>query len=504
MTDQSFGTDMRHRLCVQCSESFVVPVTGGDVTCPACSTSVTLKPRSSEPLAEPDAFEETTEQWQKRLAILRRQAENYNRDNKYTFLTAPEGLESLRTNQTVDGLLAALRDQVGRIEERGTSSAPAERAVFWLACQLRGLMSVATEPQRIAAVMHTALDVINDRGFRHALQTRLARIAVSHEDFDAAESWLDLCDPVSTILDLDSDYRITRAMACGGRGDWTRVLDLVGDNEWAVPYEPASVALIGSLRVAALEELGRGFEAEETIKKVISMSPGAKPRDLYHKIFSSYALFDAANRAWKRSEPEQFGVVGEGGGDDIDFVPGASPNVGFAVGALTSFLLGLGLMGLGFYFLGQYRKEHSYKSTQGTLVDVSSKSVGSGKKAKIRVYVQYRFKVGDQVHQGTLIETGQSYYSYSSDRSAAQKIAELKRQKSLPVYYDPKKPDRAILERQNAALHMVPFVITGIVWVVALFLLRVFFVKRREYKKIVEAAEKAEAEADAAQGSGGA
>jgi len=461
-----------------------------------------LKPRSTEPLAGPDAFAETPEQWQKRLEILRRQVQNYNRDNKYTFVAAPEGLEALRTNQTADALLAALRDRVRRCEERGTSSTPEERAVFWLACQLRGLMSVVTEPQRIAAVMHTALDVITDRGYRHALQCRLARVAVSREDLDAAETWLALCDPVSTILDLDSDYRVTRAMTSGGRGDWARVLALVGADEWAVPYEPASVVLLGGLRVAAFEQLGRGFEAEETMRRVIEIAPSATARDLYRKMFAASPVFDGALRAWKRAEPGEFNVEGE---DGIDVVPGASPNAGWLAASVVVALLGLGLLGLGIYLLGQYRVEHGYKPTQATLVSVTSKSVGSSsKKASIRVYVQYRYLVDGTPHQGGRIETDQPYFSYSSDRSAARKIAELNSRKSFTVYYDPKRPGRAIMVRQSAGFHVVPFVFTGISWVLALILLRIFWVKRRQYAQKVEAAEKAEAQEDAMAGGGAA
>ncbi len=493
MTELSFGTDARHRLCLSCGESFAVPMNGGDVSCPSCGAPVSIKPRTLEPLAELDAFAETPEQWANRLAILRRQLQSYNRDNKYTFVSAPEGLEPLEKSADANELLVAFRGFVTQCEERGTSSGPQERALFWLASRLRSIMSVSTEPQRVAAIMHTALDVVTDRGFKHGLYCRLVRVNVSLADFDAAEAWLALCDPVSTILDLDSDYRIARAMVSGGRGDWARVLTLVGEDEWAVPYEPAAVALLCALRVSALEKLGRGFEAEEAMTKAIELTPGGNTKDLFSKMFETATVFEGALAAFKRVEPEHFGGAAQGD-NDIDIVPGASPNAGYAVGALVNVLFGLAMMGLGVYFLGQYSAEHSWKSTRGTVVNVSSRSVGSGKKAKIRVYVQYRFEVDGKPYDGKYIETGQTYYSYGSDRSASHRIATLRKHPRVKVYYDPKKPEKAILERQNAAFHMVPFVVMGMAWVVALILLWVFWRKRRAYKEKLAAAAKEEAE----------
>lgn len=91
----------------------------------------------------------------------------------------------------------------------------------------------------------------------------LAQQAAKGGEVEAAEQWLELCDPRSSDLDMDSSYRLARAIVETARGDWFKVLDTLGTVHGAVPVYDMWDLLASALRIHALEMTGRTAQAQQ-------------------------------------------------------------------------------------------------------------------------------------------------------------------------------------------------------------------------------------------------
>ena len=91
----------------------------------------------------------------------------------------------------------------------------------------------------------------------------LAQQAAKGGDSPAAEQWLALCDPRSTDLDMDSSYRLARAVIDTERMRWPQVLQTLVPVHDAVPIYDMWHLLSCALRINALEYSGRLAQAQQ-------------------------------------------------------------------------------------------------------------------------------------------------------------------------------------------------------------------------------------------------
>ena len=270
---RGFSTDLRVLVCRQCGAPVTATRDGGEVTCEYCGAVSVLARRSDERVrltdptlqAEPDPDRREA----LRMESLVRQMETYDEQrNPYAYYGTPEELEHLDLEYMDPALPAiateAIRKVVADCEESG-GDMKHQRLVFWVALKLKNMWVMRNEPRNARPVIETASEILTDPGYRQLMFCKMADLARKDEDLDAAEVWLERCDPRPPLLDLDSDYRTTAAAIAIRRGRWDRVLELVGREHGDVPFEPSSVALFQLQRVEALENLGEPAAAEEEL-----------------------------------------------------------------------------------------------------------------------------------------------------------------------------------------------------------------------------------------------
>jgi hypothetical protein len=136
-----------------------------------------------------------------------------------------------------------------------------QRHLLWFSFALADAYDRSNRPLQERAVLETALDLLSDAGHRHLVRCRLAREAVSLGDLEAAQAWLDECDPAPELIDLDSAYRLALAEVHHARRNPSGVLTTVGAQAGNVPIHPTVDFDVSLLRVHALEVLGHREEA---------------------------------------------------------------------------------------------------------------------------------------------------------------------------------------------------------------------------------------------------
>lgn len=202
-----------------------------------------------------------------RMTLLRAQAATYNAStNIYAFYEAPPGLEHFDVIADSDPsklhlLHQAFVDAVRRCEATA-GSLSVQRHVYWIARKLLELHSRAGDQGLARVYIETARELLTDPGYQQLLRCAMADLARGGGDLAAAEAWLTTCDPRPALLDLDSDFRMSRARIAIEREEWTAVLELVGETRTALPLEPSSVPQVALFRVLALEATGSAREAE--------------------------------------------------------------------------------------------------------------------------------------------------------------------------------------------------------------------------------------------------
>ncbi len=97
----------------------------------------------------------------------------------------------------------------------------------------------------------------------------LARNAALDGDAEAAEKWLEPCNPRSEDLESDSSYRVSRAEIATVRGNWDEVLSVLGTGISDVPIVSYLDGKAIVQRANALERTGKPAEAAEQISLFI-------------------------------------------------------------------------------------------------------------------------------------------------------------------------------------------------------------------------------------------
>lgn len=293
-------------MCQQCGTPFEAPVEGGTFECSNCNATLLVEKRTIkevrvvDPTIEPGLPEHELER--RRRKSLQQQQDHYNEDNPYSFYNAPDGYDFLGGTNELDPNVPALANQalVAALEacRLGGGSLPQQRAVYWVARKVKNIWTQRNEPQRARAAIETALETVRDPGFVHMLRTGMADLARVSGDYALARRWLERCDPAPWLLDLDTSYRTSMAILHAEEDNWREALELIGEEREEVPYEPSSVAVMSSLRVAALENLGLRAEAELELRWLIEDS--VVPVDFLETMFEGSRNYEACRNVWAR------------------------------------------------------------------------------------------------------------------------------------------------------------------------------------------------------------
>jgi hypothetical protein len=275
MTEQASAADIRMTLCPRCGAPVTSPATGGQFQCAYCKTVGTVAARDDRPGGSPLA----PDQEKARIERLRVQQQQGNDGDPYDvnkvlsdvahLLKVPPGefKEAWQQawNQAVAMLNASPSDPIN------------QRRVFWLTSMLnssgnpnRGRDEAEWMWRR--AVIETALDLLPDPGHRQILRGPLFGKALRSGDLASAERWIAGSDPAPAYLTLDSDYRNSHAMLETARGNWGRVVALLGERSDEFPVAQALACAGAFYRAHALEELGKPAPALEAYSQAVQLA----------------------------------------------------------------------------------------------------------------------------------------------------------------------------------------------------------------------------------------
>ena len=246
----AFSHELRLLICAHCGAALPATTSGGQTRCSYCGTLSVLAPRNEQADVAHVQRPRTSEQ--DRLQRLRLQ------DGRP--LVPPADLH----HHLVGGWLPAervpevLREwSAARAEVAATRAPVSEQRLYFLTLFLMTPLGLAQDHVRQRAVIESATEVLSLPEYKLSLRCQLARLAARTGDLTAAEQWLRLVDPASESLQVDSEYRCTRAHVATARGDFHEVLRQLGSNALEIPIADTLDLLAGVLRANAFEKLGR-------------------------------------------------------------------------------------------------------------------------------------------------------------------------------------------------------------------------------------------------------
>jgi hypothetical protein len=366
--DTSFSYQLRVAACDRCGGPCEVNVAGGSFACRFCNAHNQLALRD-ETLLAPPAYAPVSEQ--ERLTRLRMQdGKPLEPPSSIQHLFEGGRLPEWKMNEAV-AIWNSTRQELR--QARGNFDA-AERLVFMTMMLSQSLPS--GEKLRERSLLEGCLDAVSLPRHRQIMRGFLARAAVRAGDVQAAEAWLAPCDARADDLQMDSAYRFSRAFIDTARGDFPRVLEVLGPGQNDVPIDDAADDVCTVLRANAWEKLGRVDQAVSLLRERM-VSGGGSGRELIGRVVEAYAGWQLAALSYPQASAGHAQVAGRAaakrasGGIHRVFIPlGALCIVGglvaFVVMTLgiedvvdmgtgydrTSALQGFGILGGTLAFLG--------------------------------------------------------------------------------------------------------------------------------------------------------
>lgn len=153
-----------------------------------------------------------------------------------------------------------------------TPNPDAERLLHRLTLGLAEHFEYEGDALRTRSLLEGALDVAREKRSRQALCAALARSACTAGDLQAAQAWLDGCDPTPDDLASDTAYRFASALVDTTRGDFQAVVNVLGTDHEAVPLDDEHEPACAALRAHCLERLGRSDLARESLSRFFQAS----------------------------------------------------------------------------------------------------------------------------------------------------------------------------------------------------------------------------------------
>lgn len=143
------------------------------------------------------------------------------------------------------------------------------------------------------------------------------------------------------------------------------------------------------------------------------------------------------------------------------------------VSLLMVCLLGLAMSGFGIYFIGLGSAARSWPAADGRVVatrirtDVSTTGDlnDAQREASRRYYpeIQYAWTVDGARYTGSRYRLGTTHAKYKTRAEAQEAAARFREGSAIAVYYDPRQPDEAVLDRAASAGVVVPLALGSLI-----------------------------------------
>jgi hypothetical protein len=288
----SASVRVRALTCDSCGAPVVGAAAGDETPCACCGHAVVIGPLRLERLSLPRPDEALSDgagpDDQRRLAWLRSQASSAE-PSPYDVSVLPTGCERLAELDPDDTrapyeLYTAFREVRSslQVKERGRKGGAyrrpgqaepgtreLERKAWWIAHQALGVFAQRQQWLQARPLIEQTFELASDAGWRQLCLIDLASMAAARGDLDAAEQWLDRCDPEPWWLEPDSSYRAQRGALAARQQRWEQVLRVVGEPADRVPVAAAHRTDIPLLRVAALESLERTDDSDGQFAELV-------------------------------------------------------------------------------------------------------------------------------------------------------------------------------------------------------------------------------------------
>lgn len=168
----------------------------------------------------------------------------------------------------------------------GSNYEAAERLVF-LSMVLAQRFQARGDKLRQREMLEGALDVLTLPRHRQIMRGFLCRAAVRAGDLVAAESWLQPCDSQSDDIQMDSAWRFSRAFIDTAKGNFQRVIEVLGQTANDYPIEDASDDVCAVFRANAWEKLGRPDVAVGLLRERLALG-GGQGRETVRQVVELY------------------------------------------------------------------------------------------------------------------------------------------------------------------------------------------------------------------------
>lgn len=312
---KEFSFDARVLMCQNCGAPLETGFTGGEVTCGYCGTVNVFTPRKEEPI-EPNSVMLPIEE-SERMALLRRQdGSQPSIPPSISQLLAGGKLAPWKEGEA----LAMWRTTCSELA--GATDFSSAELLYFLTMILSNHYSEKNDTLRQRALYESALEVLALPRHRQLIRGMLARNAALSGELEAAEKWLEPCNPRSSDLESDSSYRVSRAEILTMREDWSGVLQILGQSIGDVPITSALDGKAIVQRANALERTGRTDAAAEQLSLFIQAN-GALGRNGLKMIAGVYgnagvevcpeSLKKALNLSSMRTGSRQAAIENPGG-----------------------------------------------------------------------------------------------------------------------------------------------------------------------------------------------
>lgn len=236
-----FEVELRLLMCEWCGAAIKASPEGGVFSCDYCQAKLVLEARTTA--VNSSGMPET-----ERLELLARQV-----DQDHT--------------RGVTGFSHLIRDGLhdpDRIDEGITewnraradflkTSAQAAADRFFIFSKV--VADQLADLERKRAVLETAADLLPNAADCHVMCARLSRAASNAGELDAAERWLERCDPRSTSIEADTEYRISHARLQLARANFLGVFQCLGLRDGLVPIHSRGRMIAAIYRAEAYERL---------------------------------------------------------------------------------------------------------------------------------------------------------------------------------------------------------------------------------------------------------
>jgi uncharacterized Zn finger protein (UPF0148 family) len=275
MTQQAGAAEIRMTLCPRCGAPVTTPATGGQFQCPFCQAVGTVVARDDRQGGSPLS----PDQDKARIERLRFQQQQGNSADPYDMNKVLSDVSHLIGTPAAEFRRAWQAAWNGAVTSLQLSPSDPinQRRVYWLTAMLgssanpdRGRDEAEWMWRR--AVIETALDLLPDPGHRQLLRASLFGKALRTGDIASAERWLGGSDPAPAYLSLDSDYRTSQAMLDIARGNWDRVVAVLGERADDFPFASAMICPSTFYRAHALEELGKHEAALDAYTRAVALA----------------------------------------------------------------------------------------------------------------------------------------------------------------------------------------------------------------------------------------